>query len=78
MLYTLSYQTYKYEHGVTAAEQRAADVRAGETAAALRDLWLRLGRVGRTGRRMRPARGADAVTAPARVLSSVRYLSSIR
>ena len=38
MVYPLSYQMYKYEHGLTAAEQRAADVRAGETAAALRDL----------------------------------------
>jgi hypothetical protein len=36
MVYTLSYQMYKYEHGLTAAEQRAADVRAGEAAAALR------------------------------------------
>jgi len=37
-MYTLSNQLYKYEHGLTAAEQRAADVRAGETAAALRNL----------------------------------------
>jgi hypothetical protein len=44
MVYTLSYQMYKYEHGLTAAEQRAADVRAGEAAAALRDLRLHLGR----------------------------------
>jgi hypothetical protein len=44
MVYTLSYQMYKYEHGLTAAGQRAADVRAGEAAAALRDLRLRLGR----------------------------------
>ena len=35
MVYTLSYQMYKYEHGLSAAEQRAADVRAGEAAAAL-------------------------------------------
>jgi hypothetical protein len=36
MLYTQSYQMYKCEHGLTtAAEQRAADVRAGEAAAAL-------------------------------------------
>ena len=45
MVYTLSYQMYKYEHGVSAAEQRAADFRAGEGAAALRDLRVRLGRV---------------------------------
>jgi hypothetical protein len=38
MLCTLSYQMYKYEHGLSAAEQRAEDVRAGEGAAALRDL----------------------------------------
>jgi hypothetical protein len=78
MVYMLSYQMYKYEHGLTAAEQRAADVRAGEAAAALRDLRLRLGRAFRPGHRVRPARGAaDAVTGsgavvPPRVLSSVR------
>jgi hypothetical protein len=33
MVYPPSYQLYKYEHGLTAAEQRAADVRAGEAAA---------------------------------------------
>jgi hypothetical protein len=73
MLYTLSYQLYKYEHGFSAAEQRAADVRAGEAAAALRDLRLRLGRTFRPRHRVRSARGtADAVTASVRVLSSVR------
>ncbi len=78
MLYTLSYQTYKYEHGLSAAEQRAADVGVGEFAAALRDLRLCLGRAFRLRHRVRPARGAaDAVTgsgaaAPTRVLSSVR------
>jgi len=42
MVYPLSYQLYKYEHGLTATERLAADVHAGETAAALRDLrsWL--------------------------------------
>jgi len=44
MICTLSYQQYKYERGVTAAEQRAADVHAGETAAALRELRACLGR----------------------------------
>ena len=78
MVYTLSYQMYKYEHGVSAAEQRAADVRAGEAAAALRDLRLCLGRAFRLRHRVRPARGAaDAVAgrgaaAPARALSSAR------
>ena len=45
MVYTLSYQMYKCEHGLSAAEQRAADVRAGEAAAAVRDVRLRLGRM---------------------------------
>ena len=73
MLYTLSYQTYKYEHGLTAAEQRAADVRTGEAAAALRDLRRHLGRIFRLRHRVRPARGtADAMTASVRVPSSVR------
>jgi hypothetical protein len=78
MVYTLSYQMYKYEHGLTAAEQRAEDVRAGEAAAALRDLRMRLGRAFLPPRRVQPARGtADAVTGsgaaePTRVLSSIR------
>ena len=65
MVYTLSYQMYKYEHGLTAAEQRAADVRAGEAAAALRDLRVCLGRSFRLRHRVRPARrgAADTVTA---------------
>jgi hypothetical protein len=78
MVYTLSYQMYMYEHGPSAAEQRAADVRAGEAAAALRDLRLHLGRVFRPLPRVRHARvAAGAVTgsgaaAPTRVLSGVR------
>ncbi len=78
MVYTLSYQLYRYEHGLSAADQRAADVRAGEAAAAVRDLRLCLKRVFRLGHRVRPAHGeAAAVTgsgaaAPTRVLSSVR------
>jgi hypothetical protein len=74
-MYTVSYQVYRAEHGlrVRAAEQRAADARAGEIAAALSDLRLRLGRALRLGHRGRPASGlADAVTAPVRFLSSVR------
>jgi hypothetical protein len=75
MLYTLGYPMYKYEHGVSAAEQRAADVRAGEAAAGLRDLRLGLGRAFRLGRRLRPARGAArplprSAAAPGRVTSS--------
>ena len=69
MLYTLSYQMYNYEHGLSAAEQRAADVHAGEAAAALRDLRLSLGRVFRLRHRVRPVGGAAAST---RALSRVR------
>jgi hypothetical protein len=73
MVYPLSYQMYRYEHGLSAAEQRAADVRAGEAAAALRDLRLRLGRAFGSRRRVRPGCGAaDAVTTSVRVLPSVR------
>lgn len=78
MVYTLSYQMYKYEHGISAAEQRAADVRAGEAAAALRDLRLRLGRAFRLRHRVLAARGTSGAVpgsetaAPTRVLSGVR------
>ncbi len=78
MLYSLSYQMYKQEHGFeTAAERRAADARAGEAAAAftaaLAGLRLVLGRVFRPGDHGGPAdQAADAVTAPARVMSSAR------
>jgi hypothetical protein len=58
MVYTQSYQMYKYEHGLSAAEQRAADVCAGEAAAALRDLRLRLGRT------FRPRRDDRGGTSP--------------
>jgi hypothetical protein len=54
MHYQLSYQMYKYEHGLTAAEQRAADLRTGEVAAALRDLRFHLGRIFRLRLRVRP------------------------
>jgi hypothetical protein len=73
MFHPMSYQLYRNEHGLSVAEQRAADVRAGEAAAALRDLRLCLGRAFRLGRRGRPARAAaDAMTASVQVLSSVR------
>ena len=78
MSFSLSYQLYRYEHGLSAAGQRAADVRAGEAAAALRDLRLRLGRTFCPKHRVRPVReAADAVTgseppAPTRVLSGIR------
>jgi hypothetical protein len=73
MVYTLSYQIYKYEHGLTPAEQRAADVRAGEDAAALRDLRYRLGRTLRPRRRVQAARGAAAA-----MTAAVRFPSSVR
>jgi hypothetical protein len=70
MVNTLSYQLYKHEHGLSAVEQRAADVRAGEAAAALRDLRHGLWRALRPRRRVRSARGtADAMTASPRILS---------
>jgi hypothetical protein len=73
MVYTLSYQMYKYEHGLSATDQRAADVRAGESAAALRDLRFHLGRTFRPRHRVRSACGtADAMTAPVRVSPGVR------
>jgi hypothetical protein len=69
MVYTLSYRMYKCEHGLSAAEQRVADGRAGEAAAALRDLRLRLGRLppgaSRAGRPRGSGRG-DGKLAEAR------------
>ena len=58
MVYPVAHQLYKYEHGLTAAEQRAADIRAGEAAAALRDLRLRLGCAFRLSHRRQPVRRA--------------------
>ena len=77
MVYTLSYQMYKCEHGLGAAEQRAADVRAGEGAAAVRDAAASArARVPRR-RRVRPAdRAAGAVTGSG--AASMRLLSSGR
>ena len=78
MVYTLSYQMYKYEHVLSAAEQRAADVRVGEATAALRDLRLCLGRAFRLRHRARPARAAaDAVTG-SRAAALTRVPSSVR
>lgn len=77
MFHPLSYQLYRYEYGLGAAGQRAADVRTGEAAAALRDLRLRLGRAFGLRRSARPVRGAAGTVtgsgaAPTRVLSSIR------
>jgi hypothetical protein len=77
MFYSPSYQLYRYEYGLSPAGQRAADVRAGEAAAALRDLRLRLGRAFGLRHRVRPVGGtAGAVTgsgpaAPTGVLSRI-------
>jgi hypothetical protein len=77
-MYPGVYELYRYSRGLSAAEQRAADLRAGEAAAALRDLRLRLGRVLRLGRSVQPGRraagpiiGTDA-SAPVTVLPSTR------
>ena len=78
MVYTLSYEMYKYDHGLTAAEQRAADVRVGEAAAALRDLRLRLGRAFRLRRRVRPVRGAAGAVTGSRAAAPTRVLPGIR
>jgi hypothetical protein len=68
-----SYQLYRCEHGISVAEQRAADVRAGAAAAAVRDLLLELGRAFSPMRRVRSARRmAGAMSASARVLASSR------
>jgi hypothetical protein len=74
MLYTLSYQMYKDEHGfqATAAERQAADVRAGEIAAALADLRRSLRDVLRLRHRARSVRTVTSAAGPARVLSDVR------
>jgi len=75
--YTLSYQMYKCEHGLSAAEQRAADARAGEAAAALRELRFRVGRAVRPRRRVRSVRrAADAAAGTG--AASTRLLSSGR
>jgi len=77
MVYTLSYQMYKCEHGLGAAEQRAADARGGEAAAAVRDVRVGLSRAFRVWHRGRAARrAAGAVTGSG--AASMRLLSSGR
>ena len=76
MVYTLSYQMYKYEHGLRAAEERAADVRAGAGAAAVRPGRLRLGRVLRPRTAGWPAHRAAGAATGNRV--AMRLLSSGR
>jgi hypothetical protein len=74
MVYTLSYQMYKSEHGLGPAEQRAADVRAGSAAAAVRDVRVSLGRVFHG----RAFRGRPAGVATSSRAASLRPLSSGR
>jgi hypothetical protein len=77
MVYTLSYQMYKCEHRLSAAEQRAADARAGDGAGAVREVRLRLGRALRPRRRVGSAHpAAGAVTGSG--AASMRLLSSGR
>lgn len=71
MYYTLSSQLYTCDHGRTAADQRAANIRMGEAAGQLRDLRFRLGRFFRPGRTGRTS-GAITVTAPVQALSANR------
>ena len=78
MFYSVSYQTYNYERVLGAAEQRAADVRAGEAAASRGLLRLRLGHALRVRHDVPSARpAARRVTGsvpaePKRVQPSVR------
>jgi hypothetical protein len=78
MFHTLSYQLYTYEHGRTAAEQRAADTRVGEVTAEWRDLRLRLGRVFCLGRFVQLARRAAGAMTGSEATASVQALSSYR
>ena len=78
MFHALSNQLYRYEHGLSVAEQRAADVCAGEAATALRDLRLYLGRAFRLRGRVRPVRGAAGAVAGSRAAAPTRVLPGIR
>jgi hypothetical protein len=78
MFHPLSNQLYRYEHGLSAGEQRAADVCAGEAAAALRDLRLHLGCAFRLRGRVRPVRGAAGAVAGSRAAAPTRVLPGIR
>jgi hypothetical protein len=72
-----SYQLYRYEYGLSVAGQRAADMRAGEAAAALRDLRLRLGRTFGLRHRVRPVRGAAGAVTGSGAAAPTRDLSRI-
>ena len=66
MVYTLGYQMYMSEQGLPVAERRAADARAGEAAAALRDLRLVAGRA----LRPRSRRASGTLNPTARIQSA--------
>ena len=82
MFHSLAQQHYQYSRGMSAADQRAADARLGEAAAALRDLRHSLRRAlrARLGRTAAPVVTAAPATmaadvrpaGPARVLAGVR------
>ena len=78
MFYPLSYHVYRYEHGLSAVEQQAADVRMGEAAAALRDLRLSLGRAFRLRHRGRAARSAAGAVTASGAPASARALPGTR
>ena len=78
MFHPLSNQLYRYQHGLSAAEQRVADVCAGEAAAALRDLRLHLGRAFHLEASRPAVRGAAGAVAGSRAAAPTRVLSSIR
>ena len=73
-----SYQLYMYEHGRTVAEQRAANTRAGEVAAELRNLRLILGRAFRLRRSSQTTRRAAGAMTGSKTTASVQALSSCR
>jgi hypothetical protein len=55
MSYQLNYYVYRLEHGLSAAEQRAADLSAGQMAAALAEFRRLV--AGSLGRGLRTVRG---------------------
>lgn len=73
-----SYQLYMYEHGRTVAEQRAANARAGEVAAELRNLRLSFRRAFRPGRSGQTVRRAAGVMIGTKTTASAQALTSHR
>ncbi len=67
-----SYQLWEIERSKTIAEQRAADVRAGEFAAAMARSFRQAGRQLRAVTAQRPGLGRPAARAGARAAACVR------